>query len=118
MLSSRVMPTWNTVAAEYVANLVHAWSVATPLIVVSSALAARVRKELQSSAFTIILRLRLLASIVFNNNHGRSLSTLCVYKLLAIASSFMLCCFDTSTEASAPRSVFIVIVVLFKRDGP
>ncbi len=40
--------------------------------------AARVRRELQGSADAAInFRLELLASIVFNNNHGRSLPTLC-----------------------------------------
>ncbi len=78
------MLTWNAIAAfseEHVAKLVY--RVLLLYLVVSSALeryilvAARVRRELQGSAINaaINFRLELLASIVFNNNHGRSLPT-------------------------------------------
>ena len=58
--------------SECVAKLVH--GVVLLYLVVSSALlvAATVRRELQGINF----RLELLASIVFNNNHGQSLPTL------------------------------------------
>ncbi len=62
----------------------------------------------------LIFRLEVLASIVFNNNHGRSLPTLSVcvknnvhqfhdnYNVCIKATSSFMLCIGISTEASAP----------------
>ncbi len=77
----------------------------------------RVRRELQGSADAAInFRLELLASIVllFNNNHGQSLPTLSLHAAkskmfimcIKAISSFMLCSFGISIEASAQLRCF------------
>ena len=120
MLHSRIMPvllTWNAIAAfseECVTKLVH--RVLLLYLVVSSAL----EQGWEESCKALLMQpfIGLLASIVFNNNHGWSLPTcwVCLWfcmqqiyknvhhdnydvciKLLLYKSNF-----DTSTEASAP----------------